>query len=71
MNKDKTYYIGGGDYFGKNEASKMFHNEMLPLLSKLKIKETDIAKIADIVSNIYDSAYSDGYNNAEHESYEY
>lgn len=81
MNKNKTYYIGSGDFFGKCEASDKFHKEMLPLvtsllemlplLSKLKIKETDIDKIANIVSEIYGLAYNDGYDNAEHEASEY
>lgn len=53
MNKNKTYYIGSGNFFGKCEASDKFHKEMLPLLSTLKIKETDIDKIANIVSEIY------------------
>ena len=44
---------------------------MLPLLSTLKIKETDIDKIANIVSEIYGLAYNDGYDNAEHEASEY
>lgn len=74
MNKNKTYYIGSGDFFCKCEASDKFHKEMLPLLSKLKIKETDIDKIANIVSEIYGLAYNDGYDgydNAEHEASEY
>lgn len=71
MNKDKTYYIGSGDFFGKCKASDKFHNEMLPLLSKLKIKKTDIDKIANIISEIYNLAYNDGYDNAEHELSEY
>lgn len=71
MNKNKTYYIGSGDFFGKCETSDKFHKEMLPLLSKLKIKETDIDKIANIVSEIYGLAYNDGYDNAEHEASEY
>ena len=44
---------------------------MLPLLSTLKIKETDIDKIANIVSEIYSLAYNDRYDNAEHEASEY
>ena len=52
MNKNKTYYIGSGNFFGRCEASDKFHKEMLSLLSKLKIKETDINKIANIVSEI-------------------
>lgn len=71
MNKNKTYYIGSGNFFGKCEASDKFHKEMLPLLSKLKIKEADIDKIANIVSEIYSLAYNDGYDNAEHEASEY
>ena len=71
MNKNKIYYIGSGNFFGKCEASDKFHKEMLPLLSKLKIKETDIDKIANIVSEIYGLAYNDGYDNAEHEASEY
>lgn len=71
MNKNKTYYIGSGNFFGKCEASDKFHKEMLPLLSKLKIKEADIYKIANIVSEIYSLAFNDGYDNAEHEASEY
>lgn len=67
----KKYYIGSGDFYGKCEASDKFHREMLPLLSKLKIKETDIDKIANMVSEIYGLAYNDGYDNAEHENVEY
>ena len=63
MNKNKTYYIGSGKFFGKCEASDKFHKGMLPLLSTLKIKETDIDKIANIVSEIYSLA--------EHEASEY
>lgn len=63
MNKNKTYYIGSGNFFGKCDASDKFHKEMLPLLSTLKIKETDIDKIANIVSEIYSLA--------EHEASEY
>ena len=44
---------------------------MLLLLSKLKIKEKDIDKIANIVSEIDGLAYNDGYDNAEHEASEY
>lgn len=71
MNKNKTYYIGSGNFFGKFDASDKFHKEMLPLLSTLNIKETDIDKIANIVSEIYSLAYNDCYDNAEHEAYEY
>ena len=28
MNKNKTYYIGSGNFFGKCEASDKFHKEM-------------------------------------------
>ena len=68
---DKKYYIGSGNYFGKCEANNTFYNEMLPLVKKLKIDETDIDKIVNIVSEIYNSAYNDGYDNAEHEVSEY
>lgn len=60
MNTNKTYYIGSGNYFGKCEATYKFHNEMLPLLKKLNIKETDIDKIANLVSEIYSLGYNDG-----------
>lgn len=68
---NKKYYIGSGDYFGKCNADNTFHYEMLPLLKKLKIKETDIDKIANLVSEIYSLAYNDGYDNCEHEVAEF
>lgn len=71
MNTNKTYYIGSGNYFGKCEATDKFHKEILPLLKKLKIKETDIDKIANLVSEIYSLGYNDGYDNCEHEVAEF
>lgn len=68
---NKKYYIGSGDYFGKCKADDTFHYEMIPLLKKLNIKETDIDKISKIVSEIYSLAYNDGYDNCEHEVSEF
>lgn len=68
---NKQYKIGSGDFFGKCEANDKFNKELLLYLLKLNIKETDIDKIANLVSDIYSLAYDDGYNNAEHEASEY
>lgn len=68
---NKKYYIGSGNYFGKCKATDTFHNEMLPLLKKLNIKETDIDKISKIISEIYSLAYNDGYDNCEYEVSEF
>lgn len=68
---NKQYKIGSGDYFGKCVANNKFNKELLPYLLKLNIKEKDIDKIANIVSDIYSLAYDDGYDNAEHEADEY
>lgn len=68
---NKQYNIGCGDYFGKCEANNKFNKELLPYLLKLNITKKDIDKIANIVSDIYNLAYNDGYDNAEHEASEY
>lgn len=73
-NKDmisKQYKIGSGDYYGKCEANNKFNKELLPYLSKLNITESDMDKIASLVSDIYDLAYEDGYDYAEHEPFDY
>lgn len=67
QNNNKQYDIGSGDYYGKCEANNKFNKELLPFLLKLNISDSDIYNIANLVSDIYDLAYDDGYDNAEHE----
>lgn len=58
---EKTYYIGEGDYFGNNSPNDKFNRELLPLLKKLGInKESNLDKIADLVSEIYEIGYDNG-----------
>ena len=59
--EEKTYCIGEGDYFGNNSPNDKFNKELLPLLKDLGInKESDLDKIADLVSTIYEIGYDNG-----------
>lgn len=58
---EKIYYIGDGDYFGNNSPNDKFNRELLPLLKNLGInKESDLDKIANLVSEIYEIGYDNG-----------
>lgn len=60
-----NFYIGSGDYFGKNGPNEKFNNEIVPALLKLGIKEKDLKKVADMFEEIYDIGYSNGSDNTE------
>lgn len=60
-----NFYIGSGDYFGKNGPNEKFNNIMIPSLIKMGIKEKDLKKVAEMFSEIYDIGYSNGADNAE------
>jgi len=61
----KNYYIGCHDYFGENKKpDEIFNNELVPFLEKLKISESDIDKIAEMVSEIAEEAWMNGSDNA-------
>lgn len=61
----KEYYIGSGDYFGKNGPNEKFNKELVPFLKKLGIKEKYIDRIAKHVEDIYQIGYSNGVDNTE------
>lgn len=58
---EKTYYIGEGDYFGNNSPNDKVNKELLPLLKNLGVnKKSDLDKIANLVSEIYEIGYDNG-----------
>ncbi len=62
----EKYNLGCSDQFGENdEATRIFNDELIPLVKKLKIKDKDIEKIYKIVRNIAEEAYSTGSGVAE------
>ena len=68
-----NFYIGCGDYFGKDMTpDNLFNNKLVPLLKKYGIKsDTKLNEIALIVRDIAESAYSNGADNREREINEY
>ncbi len=62
------YNLNCGDQFGKNdEATRIFNDEFIPFIKKLKIKDKDIEKIYKIIQNITEEAYFMGGNVREWE----
>ena len=59
-----NYYIGSGDYFGKNGPNEKFNSKMVPALLKMGVKPKDMDKIASMFEEIYDIGYSNGMDNA-------
>lgn len=68
-----NFYIGCGDYFGKDTTpDDLFNNKLVPLLKKYGIKsDTKLNEIALIVRDIAEAAYSNGADNRECEINEY
>jgi len=55
------YNLNCGNQFGENdEATRIFNDELIPFIKKLKIKDKDIEKIYKIVQDIAEEAYSMG-----------
>ncbi len=62
----EKYNLNCGDQFGENdEATRIFNDEFIPFIKKLKIKDKDIEKIYKIIRNIAEEAYSMGGNVSE------
>ena len=59
------FYIGSGDYWGKNGPNEKFNNEMVPALMKMGIKKKDLDEVVKMFVKIYDIGYSNGANNTE------
>ena len=62
---NNKYYIGGGDYFGKNSPNDLFNNTYVPRLKELGIKEKDMKEVANMFANIYDIGWDNGADNRE------
>ena len=58
-----NFYIGSGDYFGKNSPNDKFNKEIVPSLLKLGIKEKDMDKVAKMFTDIYELGYDNGKDN--------
>lgn len=63
--KDCKYYIGSGDYFGKNSPNELFNDTYVPRLKELGIKEKDMKEVAKMFVKIYDIGWSNGADNRE------
>jgi len=61
----ENYYIGSGDYFGKNGPNEKFNKVMVPALLKMGIKPKDMDKVASMFEEIYEIGYSNGSDNTE------
>lgn len=65
------FYIGSGDYFGKNGPNELFNKTYVYRLTKLGIKEKDMGEVAHMFEEIYSIGYSNGADNAEASFNEY
>lgn len=61
----KKYYIGGGNYWGENNVSDKFNEEIAPRLLALGIEESDMDEVAKMFEDICDMAYENGGNSME------
>ena len=59
----KNYYIGGGDYFGKNGPNELFNKTYVPCLKKLGIDDKNMDEVAKMFEVIYNIGYSNGADN--------
>lgn len=59
----KEYNIGPGDYFNENGPNHVFNHIMVPFLLKLGIRPTDMDKVANMFTKIYNIGYSNGADN--------
>lgn len=65
------FYIGSGDYFGKNGPNELFNKTYVPRLKALGIKEKNMKEVADMFEEIYSIGYSNGIDNEICASNEY
>lgn len=56
------YYIGGGDYLGRNTPNEKFNTEYVPRLLELGIKPEDMDEVAEMFTDIYEIGFSNGDN---------
>ena len=62
-----NYYIGGGDFFGKNGPNEKFNNKMVPRLKALGIKDKNMDEVARMFEDIYQIGYENGVDNERSE----
>ena len=60
----KEYYIGSGDYFGKNGPNDYFNKTFVPYLKRIGLSDKQINEVSKMTVEIYDIGYSNGYDNA-------
>ena len=64
----EKYNLYCGNQFGNNDdATRIFNDEFIPFVKKLKIKNKDIEKLYNIVKHIAEEAYMMGGNVREWE----
>ncbi len=61
----KEYYVGAGDYWGNNNVSKKFNENIVPRLLAFGIKESDMDEVAKMFEDLCEMSYENGANNTE------
>ena len=59
------FYIGCGNYWGRNSPNDLFNNTYAPRLMKLGIKENKMEEVAKMFEEIYSMGYENGADNME------
>ena len=54
------YYIGEGDYMGRNSPNENFNKVIVPRLLELGIKPENMDEVADMFADIFEIGYSNG-----------
>lgn len=57
---EQNFYFGGGNPFGENKPDDIFYNNILPLLKKNNVNDSDIEQIAHHIGNMCETAYGNG-----------